>query len=181
MQYETMTPASLNDRNPDDYRPTVGIMLVNMHGDAFVGKRIDEPGALSDGGDCWQMPQRGIKDGDEPKAAALQELNEEIGLGSQDVHIVLQHDEELYCDLPASLQEKLSNGRYKGQRQTWFLATLLGSDHVININANDQSGFCEWKWVAAAELEHLAVPFKRSVYRAVTTAFGYFIGMIEEH
>lgn len=176
-----MTPASSNDRNPDDYRPGVGIMLVNMHGDAFVGKRIDEPEASSDGADWWQMPQRGIDERADPKAAAMRELNEEIGLRSQDVHIVLQHSKELYCDLPAPLEGDPWNGRYKGQRQTWFLATLLGSDHVVNINADNGSGFYEWKWVSAAKLEHLAAPFKQSTYRSVTNAFGHFVGMIEEH
>jgi putative (di)nucleoside polyphosphate hydrolase len=148
------------------YRPCAGVMLVNADGQAFVGRRIDVKE-----GDTWQMPQGGIDGGEAPRQAALRELYEETGLRAERVAIVAQTREELFYDLPEALIGKIWQGRYRGQRQTWFLARLTGSDADIRLDAHDPAEFCEWRWVAPQTLPDLIVPFKRRVYRAVLDEF----------
>jgi putative (di)nucleoside polyphosphate hydrolase len=148
------------------YRPCVGIMLVNGDGHAFVGKRIDNKE-----GDAWQMPQGGVDEGEDLRVAALRELGEETGLREEHVTIIAQTTEEFFYDLPDALIGKLWKGKYRGQRQTWFLARFLGQDHDIALDAHDPAEFCEWKWVAPPTLPDLIVPFKKRVYRAVLDEF----------
>ena len=148
------------------YRPCAGVMLVNRDGLAFVGKRID-----TKEGDFWQMPQGGIDKGEAVDAAALRELGEEAGLAADKVALVARSDTELYYELPGDLRGKLWGGRYIGQRQTWFLARLTGSDADINLDAHDPPEFCDWKWVVPDELPNLIVPFKKRVYRTVLDEF----------
>jgi len=120
------TPDSMQYR-PSDYRPCVGTMLVNADGMVFVGKRIDNKE-----GDWWQMPQGGVDDGEDLDRAMLRELGEETGIGEQHLSILRQLDQELYYDLPSELQGKLWKGRFKGQRQSWYLVRFTGSDSDIN-------------------------------------------------
>jgi putative (di)nucleoside polyphosphate hydrolase len=148
------------------YRPCVGVMLVNGDGLVFVGKRIDNKE-----GDAWQMPQGGVDEGEDLRAAALRELAEETGIAEDLVTIIAQSREELLYDLPAELVGKLWRGRYRGQRQTWFLARFAGADGDVRLDAHDPAEFCEWKWVAPAALPDLIVPFKKRVYRAVLDEF----------
>jgi putative (di)nucleoside polyphosphate hydrolase len=144
----------------------VGIMLVNGEGLAFIGKRIEVKE-----GDAWQMPQGGIDDDEEPRLAALRELGEETGLSSDLVTIIAQTREELFYDLPEELQGKIWGGKYRGQRQQWFLARFLGSDADVKLDAHQPAEFCEWKWVAPETLPDLIIPFKKRVYRAVLDEF----------
>jgi putative (di)nucleoside polyphosphate hydrolase len=148
------------------YRPCVGVMLVNSDGRVFVGKRIDNKE-----GDAWQMPQGGVDDGEERRLAALRELAEETGLRDELVTIIAQTREELLYDLPDALIGKLWKGKYRGQRQTWFLARFAGTDADIRLDAHEPPEFCEWKWVAPETLPDLIVPFKRRVYRSVLEEF----------
>lgn len=148
------------------YRPCVGTMLVNADGHAFVGKRIDNRE-----GDWWQMPQGGVDDGEDLETAMLRELGEETGLSPDHVRIVARLEDELYYDLPDDLQGKLWGGRYKGQRQIWFLARLTGSDADIDLEAHQHPEFCEWKWVEPTLLPDLIVPFKKPIYAAVVEGF----------
>jgi len=148
------------------YRPCVGVMLVNAEGKAFVGKRIDNKE-----GDWWQMPQGGIDKGEKRKPAALRELGEEVGVRSHHVEVVYRLEEELYYELPSELIGKLWKGKYKGQRQTWFLARFLGTDADIVLDRHHDPEFCEWKWVDPELLPELIVPFKREVYQAVVDGF----------
>lgn len=148
------------------YRPCVGVMLVNAHGHAFVGKRIDNRE-----GDFWQMPQGGIDDGEELHAAALRELREETGIGEHHVSLLSQTREELFYDLPEELLGKLWHGRYRGQRQHWLLARFLGQDADIVLDAHDPPEFSDWKWVVPDKLPDLIVPFKKRVYRSVLEEF----------
>ena len=148
------------------YRPCVGLMLVNAHGKAFVGKRIDNKE-----GDAWQMPQGGIDEGEDVQTAALRELAEETGLSADKVAIIAQAREEHLYDLPADLIGKLWKGRYRGQRQTWLLLRLLGEDSDIDIAAHDPAEFCEWRWVDPETLPDIIVPFKKRVYRQVVEEF----------
>ncbi|MCP5403138.1 MAG: RNA pyrophosphohydrolase [Novosphingobium sp.] len=148
------------------YRPCVGVMLVNADGMAFVGKRIDNKE-----GDWWQMPQGGIDKGEDIREAALRELGEETGLMERHVTIIAQTREELFYDLPDELIGKLWKGKYRGQRQNWFLARLTGTDADIRLDAHQPPEFCDWKWVVPDELPNLIVPFKKRVYRTVLDEF----------
>ena len=148
------------------YRPCVGIMLVNRQGRAFVGRRIDNKE-----GDWWQMPQGGMDEGEDATQTALRELGEETGIAAEKVEIIAQAKERLRYDLPAELQGKLWGGRYRGQKQAWFLARFLGEDFDIDLEAHDPPEFCDWRWVDPETLPDLIVPFKKRIYRAVLSEF----------
>jgi putative (di)nucleoside polyphosphate hydrolase len=148
----TESAAPAGDR---DYRPGVGIMLLNQQGDVFVARRLDLPG------EAWQMPQGGIDHGEEPKAAALRELAEETGIGCAE--ILAESSGWLRYDLPEELTGRAWRGRWRGQRQKWFLMRFTGSDGDIDLTTHKPE-FDAWKWVPARELPRLAAPFKRQVY-----------------
>jgi putative (di)nucleoside polyphosphate hydrolase len=156
----------MNDFTHLPYRPCVGVMLVSTEGLAFVGKRID-----NQEGDWWQMPQGGIDPGEDLRAAVMRELHEETGIAGQHAQIIAQSREEHFYDLPDELMGKLWKGRYRGQRQHWFLARFTGSDHDVRLDAHDPPEFCEWQWVEPDLLPELIVPFKKPVYRAVLEEF----------
>ena len=151
-------PASL------PYRPCAGIMLVNRAGQVFVGQRIDT--TL----EAWQMPQGGIDAGEDARTAALRELGEEVGLTADLVEVVAEAPDELVYDLPPALIGKVWKGRYRGQRQRWFLLRLLGRDADIRIDTAHPE-FRTWRWTDPEELPALAVPFKRALYEQVLAAF----------
>ncbi len=156
----------MSERNHLEYRPCVGVMLVNREGKAFVGKRIDNRE-----GDWWQMPQGGIDDGEDVEAALLREVWEEVGARREHLEVVTRLDEELFYDLPPELHGKLWGGRYRGQRQSWFLVRFTGTDADIDLEAHDPPEFCEWKWVEPELLPDLIVPFKRGVYETIVEGF----------
>ena len=156
----------MNKREPLEYRPCVGVMLVNAEGKAFVGKRIDNKE-----GDWWQMPQGGVDDGEDIEPAMLREVEEEVGAKPKHLQIVAKLPQELFYDLPPELHGKLWSGKYKGQRQTWFLVRFTGEDSDIDLNAHKHPEFCEWKWVDPELLPELIVPFKREVYAAIVEGF----------
>lgn len=148
------------------YRPCVGTMLVNSAGRVFVGRRID-----NQEGDWWQMPQGGVDDGEDLTAAALRELREETGVTGDKAQIIAQARGELLYDLPDDLMGKLWGGKYRGQRQSWFLARFSGSDADIDLTAHQPPEFCAWRWVEPELLPELIVPFKKRVYRTVLDEF----------
>ena len=156
----------MSDRDDSQYRPCVGVMLVNGSGQAFVGKRIDNRE-----GDWWQMPQGGVDDGEDLDKALLREVEEEVGAKPEHLEIVARLPEELFYDLPPELRGKLWGGRYTGQRQSWFLVRFTGTDADIDLDAHAHPEFCEWKWVAPELLPELIVPFKREVYQTVVDGF----------
>ncbi len=144
------------------YREGVGIVLVNPEGLVFVAQRIDtrEP--------AWQMPQGGIDPGEDPRVTALRELEEEIGTAAAE--IVSESAGWLSYDLPAEIADAIWKGRYRGQRQKWFLARFTGADSDIDI-ATDHPEFSAWKWADFETLPALIVPFKRPLYEAVVREF----------
>ncbi|WOE73810.1 RNA pyrophosphohydrolase [Alterisphingorhabdus coralli] len=147
------------------YRPCAGIMLLNAKGLVFAGQRLDNPGSPA-----WQMPQGGIDKGEDPESAALRELGEETGISSDKVDIVTRTRDELFYDLPDELIGKIWKGKWRGQRQIWFLMRFLGQDSDINI-ATDHAEFSRWKWADPMQLPDMIVPFKRQLYRDVLKEF----------
>ena len=158
--------------NPETlpYRPCAGFMLANRLGQVFVGQRID-PSAHG----FWQMPQGGIDKGEEVRAAALRELEEEIGVAAHLVEVIAQSAQPYLYDLPPELLGRVWKGKYRGQQQHWFLGRFLGEDADINLEAHDPPEFNEWRWVQPEQLPELIVPFKRDVYEALVAEFAPMI------
>lgn len=155
--HDTMTPDEI-EKLP--YRPNVGVMLVNGAGHVFVGQRKDwdEP--------AWQMPQGGIDKGEDPEAAALRELEEETGVTPDLVEVVGRTGDWVYYDLPPELLGKIWKGKYRGQKQVWYLMRFLGTDDQIDIDTKHPE-FSTWAWLDPAHLVESIVPFKRAVYEQV--------------
>lgn len=153
-----MTPDSL------PYRPCVGVVLVNPAGLIFAGQRIDSDNP------AWQMPQGGIDAGEKPRTAALRELWEETGVTADLVEFVAKTDDWVTYDLPPDLLGKVWGGKYRGQKQKWFLFRFLGRDDQVRIDSAHPE-FARWKWVDADEMLAAIVPFKRAVYEQVVAAF----------
>ena len=154
----TIDPATL------PYRPCAGVMLMNRDGRVFVGQRIDT--TL----EAWQMPQGGIDEGEDARTAAIRELGEETGVKPDKVTLVAEAPEELLYDLPPDLVGTVWKGRYRGQRQRWFLFRFNGEDGDIRIDTAHPE-FRAWRWADPAELPDLIVPFKRDLYEQVLAAF----------
>ena len=146
------------------YRPCAGVMLANRDGRIFVGQRLDSSA------DAWQMPQGGIDPGEETEEAAIRELGEETGIHGGLVEIIARSSTEHFYDLPDHLMGKMWGGKYRGQRQHWFLMRFMGDDSDVDIETEHQE-FRTWRWVELDDLEKLIVPFKRQLYRAVVEEF----------
>ena len=150
------------------YRPAAGVMLLNGHKQVFVAQRLDT--TL----EAWQMPQGGLDDGEEPEAGALRELEEETGIAAHLVEIIARSAGELLYDLPEDLVGKLWKGRYRGQRQSWFLMRFLGDDRDVNLETSHPE-FRAWKWADPRDLPDLIVPFKRTLYEDVLREFEAYL------
>ena len=146
------------------YRSNVGIMLINDDGHVFVGQRLDN------NQNAWQMPQGGIDGDEDPKTAAYRELLEETGVERQNVKFLASSSEWLLYDLPEYLIPRLWDGKYRGQKQKWFLFKFLGADEDINITT-EHPEFSNWKWIPKEDLLKEIVPFKKSVYKSVLREF----------
>lgn len=139
-------------------------MLLNPAGEALVGRRIGMPQGLA----AWQMPQGGIDPGEAPREAALRELAEEVG--TKKAEIIAETAQWYHYDLPPELGGGPWGGRFRGQRQKWFLMRFTGTDADINL-ATENPEFDAWQWVAPSRLPELIVWFKRAVYEAVLKEF----------
>ncbi|PCD02654.1 RNA pyrophosphohydrolase [Sphingomonas spermidinifaciens] len=147
------------------YRPCAGVMLLNARGEVFVGQRLDSVV------EAWQMPQGGIDPGEAPLEAAIRELGEEAGIAPEHVQLVAEAPDELYYDLPEDLIGRIWKGKWRGQRQRWFLFRFLGTDEDVNIRTAEPE-FRAWRWVEPSQLPELIVPFKRDLYRQLLDIFG---------
>ena len=134
----------------------VGIALLNNENKVFVGKRIDNPA------NSWQMPQGGVDKNEDFFQAAKRELEEETSIKT--VEVIKELDEWFTYDLPKNLLGKLWKGKYRGQRQKWFIMKFLGKNDEINI-ITKKPEFLDWKWINPSDLPEIAVNFKVNIYR----------------
>ena len=139
-------------------RTGVGIAILNSENKIFVGKRKDNPF------DKWQMPQGGV-DPNEPLLQAMKrELLEETSI--KNIEVLKEFDQWLEYELPENLIGKIWEGKYRGQKQKWFVVRFHGDDREININTKNAE-FMEWKWIDINLLPDLIVLFKKHVYEKV--------------
>ena len=134
----------------------VGIALLNWENKVFVGKRIDNPA------NSWQMPQGGVDKNESFLEAAKRELEEETSI--QTVEVLKELNEWLTYDLPKNLLGKLWEGKYRGQKQKWFIMKFLGKNDEINIRTK-RPEFLDWKWINPSDLPGVAVDFKVNIYK----------------
>jgi putative (di)nucleoside polyphosphate hydrolase len=153
------------------YRPNVGAVLFNRDGKVFVARRADLPNAEGAAAG-WQLPQGGIDAAEDPGAAVLRELAEEIG--TSNAEIIGEHPDWLTYDLPPELLGVALGGRYRGQRQRWFALRFLGQDSDIRLDLDPHPEFDAWRWAELAELPALAVHFKRPIYVKLASSFARF-------
>ena len=133
----------------------VGAIVLNKKNQVFVGKRKDNPV------DKWQMPQGGVNDGEDLTSAMKRELNEETGI--ENIKILNEIDGWFEYELPNYLLGKIWRGKFRGQKQKWFIVKFLGNDEEINLE-KDKPEFIEWKWLDIEKLPNVIVDFKKKVY-----------------
>ena len=148
----------MQDKNKLPLRIGVGIILLNDKNNIFVGKRIDNPS------NSWQMPQGGVDNNENFYAAAKRELEEETSIKS--VKLIKELNSWLEYDLPKNLLGKLWHGKYRGQKQKWFIMKFLGNENEINIKTKNPE-FLEWKWIEPSILTDLVVDFKFDIYNKI--------------
>ena len=136
-------------------RTGVGIIVLNKQNKIFVGKRKDNPG------DKWQMPQGGVDDGEDYITAMKRELLEETSI--QNIEIIKEIDKIYQYELPENLVGIIWKGKYRGQKQKWFITRFLGEEKEINLNTK-HAEFVDWKWIEPKLLPELIVNFKKDLY-----------------
>ena len=146
------------------YRPCAGIMLLNNKNQVFVAKRIDTTV------EAWQMPQGGIDQGEDPKEAAIRELEEETGI--TDAQVIAEYEGWLTYDLPNELYGKIWKGNFGGQTMKWYVMRFNGNENEINIETAHPE-FSEWKWTEISNLPDMIVPFKKDIYQKLADKFSY--------
>ena len=137
-------------------RSGVGIILLNSKNKVFVARRIDNPKNF------WQMPQGGVDKGEDFLAAAYRELEEETDIKS--VSLIKEIDGTTTYELPDHLLGIIWKGKYKGQKQKWFLMKFIGEDKEINIKTKNPE-FLDWKWIDLDQITDVVVSFKLHVYK----------------
>ena len=137
------------------FRSGVGIVVLNKNNKVFVAKRIDNPKKF------WQMPQGGVNKGEDFLTAAYRELKEETNIKS--VELIKELDELITYELPSNLLGIIWKGKYKGQKQKWFVMKFLGKKEEINVKTKNPE-FLSWKWIELSQLSNIAVHFKVDIY-----------------
>tara|TARA_B100000287_G_scaffold390652_1_gene401724 strand:+ start:188 stop:664 length:477 start_codon:yes stop_codon:yes gene_type:complete len=137
-------------------RKGVGIIVLNKENKVFVAKRIDNPKNF------WQMPQGGVDNGEDFLSAAYRELEEETSI--KNVKLIKEIDGTITYELPTHLLGIIWKGKYRGQKQKWFLMRYLGDDNDINIKTHHPE-FLEWKWIDLNKITEVVVEFKLHVYK----------------
>ena len=139
-------------------RNGVGIVLLNNKNKVFVAKRIDNPK------NYWQMPQGGIDDGEDNLKAALRELKEETSINS--VELIKEIEGYLTYNLPNNLLGIIWKGKFKGQKQKWYVFKFNGNDKEINLKTKKPE-FLEWKWIDLENITDTVVDFKLEIYKRI--------------
>ena len=148
----------MNKKQELPLRIGVGIVLLNNKNKVFVGKRIDNPKKF------WQMPQGGVNENEKLLEAAKRELKEETNIKS--IKLIKELDEWITYDLPKNLLGKVWKGKYKGQKQKWFVMRFLGDEKEINIKTKHPE-FFQWKWIELDKITDVVVDFKLDVYKKI--------------
>ena len=148
-------------------RTGVGIIVLNKQNKIFVGKRKDNPG------DKWQMPQGGVDEGENYIAAMRRELLEETGI--QNIEIIKEIDKIYQYELPENLVGIIWKGKYRGQKQKWFITRFLGEEKEINLNTKNAE-FIDWKWIEPKFLPEVIVNFKKNLYLNLLKEINLVIG-----
>jgi putative (di)nucleoside polyphosphate hydrolase len=155
--------------DPEKYRPNVGLAVFHHTGLVWVGRRVGVNGPY-----IWQMPQGGVDAGEDPRAAAFRELEEEIGVSADLVEIIDETQDWLFYDFPPELRagpgRGRNGGRYYGQRQKWFAFRFKGRDKDVRLDLHTPE-FSEWRWARLEETPNMVIPFKRPVYEEVARRF----------
>ncbi len=136
-------------------RNGVGVIIFNRENKVFVAKRKDNPI------DKWQMPQGGVDDGENYLSAMKRELFEETSITS--IEILKEIEGFFEYELPKNLLGVIWKGRYRGQKQKWFITKFIGDENEINLNTKNPE-FIEWKWILPEQLPDIIVDFKKDLY-----------------
>ena len=155
------------DKKTLPMRPGVGVILLNNKNQVFVGKRKDNPG------NKWQMPQGGVDEGENYVTAMKRELIEETSI--ENIKILKEIENFYYYELPDNLIGIIWKGKYRGQKQKWFITRFLGLDNEININTK-QPEFIDWKWIDPNMLPEVIVNFKKDLYLKLLREINQVIG-----
>ncbi len=147
-------------------REGVGIIVLNKNNEVFVGKRKDNPI------DKWQMPQGGIDKNEQPIQAMYRELLEETNIKS--VKILKEIEKTFVYELPPNLLGKIWKGKFRGQKQRWFIVRFFGDENEINLETQNPE-FIEWKWINFKLLPNVIVDFKKNVYDKLLIELKKFI------
>ena len=147
-------------------RQGVGIIVLNKNNEVFVAKRKDNPV------DKWQMPQGGIDFNETPFEAMIRELAEETSI--KNIKVLKEIEKSLEYELPPNLLGKIWKGKFRGQKQKWYIVKFLGDDNEININTK-RPEFIEWKWINYNLLTDVIVDFKKEVYEKLKIELKNFI------
>jgi len=148
-------------------RTGVGIIVLNKQNKIFVGKRKDNPG------DKWQMPQGGVDEGEDYITAMRRELLEETSI--QNIEIIKEIDKIYQYELPENLIGIIWKGKYRGQKQKWFITRFLGEEKEINLNTK-HAEFIDWKWIEPKFLPEVIVNFKKDLYLNLLKEINLVIG-----
>ena len=145
----------------------VGIIVLNEQNKIFVGKRKDNPG------DKWQMPQGGVDEGEDYITAMKRELKEETGI--ENIKIIKEIEKIYQYELPEDLVGIIWKGKYRGQKQKWFITRFLGEEKEINLNTK-HAEFIDWKWIEPKFLPEVIVDFKKDLYLNLLKEINLVIG-----